>query len=45
VVGSDQPIERPRVSEQLDYEGELVIVIGIEAVIFLVSRLGPMFSA
>lgn len=28
VVGSDQPIEMPRVSEQLDYEGELVIVIG-----------------
>jgi 2-keto-4-pentenoate hydratase/2-oxohepta-3-ene-1,7-dioic acid hydratase in catechol pathway len=30
VVGSGQPIERPRVSEQLDYEGELVIVIGKE---------------
>jgi 2-keto-4-pentenoate hydratase/2-oxohepta-3-ene-1,7-dioic acid hydratase in catechol pathway len=28
VVGSGQPIEKPRVSEQLDYEGELVIVIG-----------------
>ena len=28
VVGSGQPIERPKVSEQLDYEGELVIVIG-----------------
>jgi 2-keto-4-pentenoate hydratase/2-oxohepta-3-ene-1,7-dioic acid hydratase in catechol pathway len=30
VVGSGQPIEKPRVSEQLDYEGELVIVIGKE---------------
>ncbi|MCK1639085.1 fumarylacetoacetate hydrolase family protein [Bradyrhizobium sp. 157] len=30
VVGSDQPIEKPKVSEQLDYEGELVIVIGKE---------------
>jgi len=28
VVGSDQPIEKPRISEQLDYEGELVLVIG-----------------
>jgi 2-keto-4-pentenoate hydratase/2-oxohepta-3-ene-1,7-dioic acid hydratase in catechol pathway len=28
VVGSGQPIEKPKVSEQLDYEGELVIVIG-----------------
>lgn len=28
VVGSDQPIEKPKVSDQLDYEGELVIVIG-----------------
>jgi 2-keto-4-pentenoate hydratase/2-oxohepta-3-ene-1,7-dioic acid hydratase in catechol pathway len=28
VVGSGQPIEKPLVSEQLDYEGELVIVIG-----------------
>jgi 2-keto-4-pentenoate hydratase/2-oxohepta-3-ene-1,7-dioic acid hydratase in catechol pathway len=28
IVGSGQPIEKPRVSEQLDYEGELVIVIG-----------------
>lgn len=28
VVGSGQPIEKPRVSEQLDYEGELVLVIG-----------------
>jgi 2-keto-4-pentenoate hydratase/2-oxohepta-3-ene-1,7-dioic acid hydratase in catechol pathway len=30
VVGSGQPIEKPRVSEQLDYEGELVLVIGKE---------------
>ncbi len=30
VVGQDQPIVRPRVSEQLDYEGEIVIVIGRE---------------
>lgn len=28
VVGAGQPIEKPKVSEQLDYEGELVIVIG-----------------
>lgn len=28
MVGSGQPIEKPKVSEQLDYEGELVIVIG-----------------
>ena len=28
VVGSGQPIEKPDVSEQYDYEGELVIVIG-----------------
>lgn len=28
IVGSGQGIEKPRVSEQLDYEGELVIVIG-----------------
>jgi 2-keto-4-pentenoate hydratase/2-oxohepta-3-ene-1,7-dioic acid hydratase in catechol pathway len=28
VVGSGQPIERPKISEELDYEGELVIVIG-----------------
>lgn len=28
VVGSGQPIEKPDVSEQFDYEGELVIVIG-----------------
>jgi 2-keto-4-pentenoate hydratase/2-oxohepta-3-ene-1,7-dioic acid hydratase in catechol pathway len=30
VVGSGQPIEKPRISEQLDYEGELVLVIGNE---------------
>lgn len=30
VVGSGQPIEKPKVSEQLDYEGEIVIVIGKE---------------
>ncbi len=30
VVGHDQPIVRPRVSNQLDYEGEIVIVIGKE---------------
>jgi 2-keto-4-pentenoate hydratase/2-oxohepta-3-ene-1,7-dioic acid hydratase in catechol pathway len=30
VVGSNQPIEKPKISEQLDYEGELVIVIGKE---------------
>jgi 2-keto-4-pentenoate hydratase/2-oxohepta-3-ene-1,7-dioic acid hydratase in catechol pathway len=30
VVGSAQPIEKPKISEQLDYEGELVIVIGKE---------------
>ena len=28
VVGSGESIEKPKVSEQLDYEGELVIVIG-----------------
>jgi 2-keto-4-pentenoate hydratase/2-oxohepta-3-ene-1,7-dioic acid hydratase in catechol pathway len=28
VVGSGQPIEKPKVSDQLDYEGELAIVIG-----------------
>ena len=28
VVGSGQPIEKPKISEQLDYEGELVIAIG-----------------
>jgi 2-keto-4-pentenoate hydratase/2-oxohepta-3-ene-1,7-dioic acid hydratase in catechol pathway len=27
-VGHDEPLVRPRVSEQLDYEGELVLVIG-----------------
>jgi 2-keto-4-pentenoate hydratase/2-oxohepta-3-ene-1,7-dioic acid hydratase in catechol pathway len=30
VVGSGQPIEKPKVSDELDYEGELVIVIGKE---------------
>ncbi|MEH2527963.1 MULTISPECIES: fumarylacetoacetate hydrolase family protein [unclassified Bradyrhizobium] len=30
IVGSGQPIEKPKISEQLDYEGELVIVIGKE---------------
>ncbi len=30
VVGSGQPVEKPKISEQLDYEGELVIVIGKE---------------
>ena len=30
VVGSNQGIEKPKISEQLDYEGELVIVIGKE---------------
>jgi 2-keto-4-pentenoate hydratase/2-oxohepta-3-ene-1,7-dioic acid hydratase in catechol pathway len=30
VVGSGQSIEKPKISEQLDYEGELVIVIGKE---------------
>jgi 2-keto-4-pentenoate hydratase/2-oxohepta-3-ene-1,7-dioic acid hydratase in catechol pathway len=28
VVGHGQPIERPRVSHELDYEGEIVLVIG-----------------
>ena len=28
LVGHDQPIERPRVSKQLDYEGEIALVIG-----------------
>jgi len=28
IVGSGQPIEKPKVSDELDYEGELVIVIG-----------------
>lgn len=30
LVGCGQPLERPRVSEQLDYEGEIVLVIGKE---------------
>jgi 2-keto-4-pentenoate hydratase/2-oxohepta-3-ene-1,7-dioic acid hydratase in catechol pathway len=30
LVGAGQGIEKPKVSEQLDYEGELVIVIGKE---------------
>ena len=30
VVGSGQPIEKPKISDQFDYEGELVIVIGKE---------------
>jgi 2-keto-4-pentenoate hydratase/2-oxohepta-3-ene-1,7-dioic acid hydratase in catechol pathway len=30
VVGSGQPIEKPKISDELDYEGELVIVIGKE---------------
>ncbi|MEO8685825.1 MAG: fumarylacetoacetate hydrolase family protein, partial [Devosia sp.] len=30
VVGSGQGIEKPKISEQLDYEGELAIVIGKE---------------
>ena len=30
LVGSGQGIEKPKISEQLDYEGELVIVIGKE---------------
>ena len=30
VVGHDQPILRPKVSEQFDYEGEIVMVIGKE---------------
>ncbi len=29
-VGTEQPIGRPKVSEQFDYEGEIVIVIGKE---------------
>jgi 2-keto-4-pentenoate hydratase/2-oxohepta-3-ene-1,7-dioic acid hydratase in catechol pathway len=28
MVGHEQPIERPRVSTQLDYEGEIALVIG-----------------
>ena len=27
-VGHEQPIIRPRVSEQIDFEGELAVVIG-----------------
>ena len=30
LVGHEQPIERPRVSKQLDYEGEIALVIGKE---------------
>lgn len=30
LVGHDQPIVRPKVSEQLDYEGEIALVIGRE---------------
>ena len=30
LVGSDQPIVRPKVSDKLDYEGEVVLVIGRE---------------
>jgi 2-keto-4-pentenoate hydratase/2-oxohepta-3-ene-1,7-dioic acid hydratase in catechol pathway len=30
VVGHDQPILRPKVSEQFDYEGEIVLVMGKE---------------
>ncbi len=30
LVGHEQPIVRPRVSEQLDYEGEIALVIGRE---------------
>ena len=29
VVGSGQPLEKPRVSDEFDYEGELVIVTGL----------------
>lgn len=45
VVGSGQPIEKPKVSEQLDYEGELVIVIGKLAVISRASGHGTTSSA
>lgn len=31
VVGHDQPIIRPRVSDKFDYEGELAVIIGREA--------------
>ena len=27
-TGHDQPLQRPRVSQQLDYEGEIAIIIG-----------------
>ena len=30
LVGHDQPLVRPRVSEQLDYEGEIALIIGRE---------------
>jgi len=30
LVGHDQPLVRPKVSEKLDYEGEIVLVIGRE---------------
>jgi 2-keto-4-pentenoate hydratase/2-oxohepta-3-ene-1,7-dioic acid hydratase in catechol pathway len=30
LVGSDQPIVRPKVSDKFDYEGEIVLVIGKE---------------
>ena len=30
LVGHDQPIVRPKVSEKFDYEGEIVLVIGRE---------------
>ena len=30
IVGHEQPIVRPRVSKQFDYEGEIVLVIGRE---------------
>jgi 2-keto-4-pentenoate hydratase/2-oxohepta-3-ene-1,7-dioic acid hydratase in catechol pathway len=30
LVGSGQPLQRPRVSEQFDYEGEIAMVIGRE---------------
>jgi 2-keto-4-pentenoate hydratase/2-oxohepta-3-ene-1,7-dioic acid hydratase in catechol pathway len=31
LVGHEAPIERPKVSEQLDYEGEIALIIGSEA--------------
>src|SRR5262245_51158385 len=30
LVGTDQPIVRPKVSDKFDYEGEIVVVIGRE---------------